>query len=225
MPQDEQEPRVHVVPVTRDRLEDLAELFRGSEAATCWDMVPRTTAAEERTCVSSWKESGLSVRAGRQEGFAALTSRDRAPGLMAYLDGQPAGWISLGPRSDYPRVANSKATPAVDDANVWIVPCLLVHRRYRGQGVTAALIDAASDHACANGAEALEAYPRPNEDRPSPAAGYFGTVGLFAKSGFEVVRPPIEGLPKNWVRRYAMRRSLRQMGRRAGRPVRPRAGG
>ncbi len=114
---------------------------------------------------------------------------------------QPAGWISLGPRSDYPRVANSKATPAVDDANVWIIPCLLVHRRYRGQGVTAALIDAASSYARANGADALEAYPRPDADRASPAASYFGTVRLFAKSGFKVVRAPIEGLPKTWVRR------------------------
>ncbi len=83
---------LQVVPVTRDRLEDLAELFRGSEAATCWDMVPRTTAGEERTCVSSWKQSGLSVRAGRQEAFAALMSRERAPGLIASLHGRPGGW-------------------------------------------------------------------------------------------------------------------------------------
>jgi len=58
------------------------------------------------------------------------------------------------------------------------------------------------------GAEALEAYPRPDEDRPSPSAAFIGTVGLFKKSGFTVVRAPLRGLPKAWVRRYAMRRML-----------------
>lgn len=130
---------LQVVPVTRDRLEDLAELFRGSDAATCWDMVPRTKAAEERPSV---------------------------------------------------------------------------------QGVTAALLDAASSYAYANCADALEAYPRPDADSPSLAAGSFRTVRLFAKSGFEVVRAPIEGLPKSWVRRYAMRRWLRSNGPRGHNPPR-----
>ncbi len=132
----------------------------------------------------------MSVREGRRSCFATLAAGAHAPGLIAYLADHPVGWISIGPRSDYPRVAMSRATPPVDDARVWIIPCLLVRREYRGQGITRALIAAAAHYASEWGAEALEAYPRPDEDRPSPSAAFIGTVGLFKNSGFTVVRGP-----------------------------------
>ncbi len=198
---------LEIVPVTPDRLGDLGDLFKGTDAATCWDMVQRTTAAEERERVARWKGSGTSVREGRRSCFAALAAGSRAPGLIAYLADRPVGWISVGPRSDYPRVAMSRATPPVDDAHVWIIPCLLVRREHRSQGITRALIEAAARYAAAHGADALEAYPRPDEDRPSASSAFLGTVGLFRKAGFEVVRAPLDGLPKAWVRRFAVRRT------------------
>lgn len=126
---------LQIVPVTQGRLDDLADVFRGTDAATCWDMVQRITAAEEREKVVVWKESGMSVREGRRSCFATLAAGTHAPGLIAYLADHPVGWNSVGPRSDYPRVAMSRATPPADDVRVWIIPCLLVRREYRGQGM------------------------------------------------------------------------------------------
>ena len=44
--------------------------------------------------------------------------------------------------------------------------------------------------------------------RPSPSAAFIGAAGLFMKADFHVVRTPLDGLPKAWVRRYAVRRAL-----------------
>jgi hypothetical protein len=37
------------------------------------------------------------------------------PGLIAYEDDRPVGWISLGPREDYEKLARSPVMKPVDD--------------------------------------------------------------------------------------------------------------
>ena len=199
---------LQIVPVTQGRLDDLAGVFRGTDAATCWDMVQRTTAAEERDKVVVWKESGMSVREGRRSCFATLAAAagTHAPGLIAYLADHPVGWISIGPRSDYPRVAMSRATPPVDDAHVWIIPCLLVRREHRSQGITSADRSCRPLRRCARCRRAggLSA------SRRGPTLSIVGVPrdsGSVQEAGFEVVRAPLDGLPKAWVRRFAVRRT------------------
>lgn len=61
--------------------------------------------------------------ARRKEILAKLARRKRgSAGLVAYADGEPVGYISLGPRSDYPNVERSRGTPVVDDVPVWVIP-------------------------------------------------------------------------------------------------------
>ena len=58
----------------------------------------------------------------------------------------------------------------------------------RGQGVAAALLDAAISHARASGAELLEAYPADTDGGRIPsAAAYKGTLSMFERAGFAVV--------------------------------------
>jgi GNAT superfamily N-acetyltransferase len=196
-----------IVPVTSERIDALAALFRTGEPAGCWDMEPRTAPAEARACQRRWQAEGTPVREGRRQQFCALLERSRAPGLLAFGDEQPLGWVSVGPRHDYQRINQSRTTPPVDDLPVWVIPCLYVHRRHRGQGVAVALLEAAVSYAAEYGASAVEGYPRDGTAVVSPAAAYFGTVPLFRKAGFELVRPPRSGLPKNWVPRATMRRA------------------
>jgi GNAT superfamily N-acetyltransferase len=111
------------------------------------------------------------------------------PGLLAYRDGTPAGWISVGPRSGYRRLARSRHFAPVDDLPVFSVVCLRVAPAHRDAGVSATLVEAAVEHAREHGAAALEAYPVDTGGRRLDAlAVYCGTLDLFMAAGFRVVR-------------------------------------
>jgi GNAT superfamily N-acetyltransferase len=98
------------------------------------------------------------------------------------------GWVSLGPRESYLKLAVWKVLAPVDDRPVWSIVCFVVDRRERGRGIAAALLDAAIDYARVHGATMLEAYPADTSTGriPSPWA-YKGTVSMFERAGFEVV--------------------------------------
>jgi GNAT superfamily N-acetyltransferase len=103
------------------------------------------------------------------------------------MAGEPVGWVSLGPRSDFVRLSTSRLLAAVDDLPVWSIVCFVVARQARGRGVARALLKAAVGYATEHGAELLEAYPVDTAGSriPSPNA-YMGTLTMFEEAGFEV---------------------------------------
>ena len=130
-----------------------------------------------------------------------------APGLLAYRDAEPAGWISVGRRGDYLRLARSRHFAAIDDQMVFSVICLRVVPAHRGAGVSLALVRAAVEHAGEYGAAAVEACPVRTDGRRLQAGQvYCGTLDLFAAAGFQVVRQRTGavsgGCPRVIVRRY-----------------------
>jgi GNAT superfamily N-acetyltransferase len=182
-------------------MEDLKEVLRGGWGSGCWCMFPRLTAAEERALPGP---GGASQR--RRLAMTRLARRRRTPGLLAYLDGEVVGWVAVAPRRELSRVDRSKATPRVDDVEVWVVPCITVRKQARGRGVALALIEAAVDHAARHGAPAVEAYARAGGGRVHDDFAYFGTEPLFRRAGFRVIRKPLPGMPKGWTPRVTMRR-------------------
>ena len=144
----------------------------------------------------------------RRAKLASLAKRRRAPGLLAYRGREAVGWISIGPRLDYHRLAGSRATPAVDRLAVWVIPCLTVRKEARGQGVATALIRAAVAYAMKRGAPSVEAYPRADRERVHDEWAFYGTEALFKKAGFTKVRG-ILPVPKSWTPRVTMRATAR----------------
>lgn len=187
-------------PLTPDLMDDLGLVLRGSWGSTCWCMHPRLTEKAMRALPG---EGALGPR--RRAAMTALAARNITPGLIAFQDGRPVGWISVGPREEFGRVDASRATPRVDDTLVWIIPCVTVPKSSRGQGIAINLIRAAVAHAGAHGAPIVEAYPRAGTARTGDDNAYFGTEPLFRRAGFEVVRAPLENLPRNWTPRVTMR--------------------
>lgn len=117
-----------------------------------------------------------------------LAERDLAPGLVAYRGDRAVGWVSLGPREDYERLAFSKILAPVDDTPVWSIVCFVVSRRARGQGVATALLEAAIGYARVHGATTLEAYPvETGVGRVPPANAFGGPLPIFERAGFTVV--------------------------------------
>ncbi|MDP9251962.1 MAG: GNAT family N-acetyltransferase [Chloroflexota bacterium] len=197
--------KLTIRPLTAAHVDDVKTVMRGTWGSTCWDLFPRYTAAQQRELGITGGGPGT-AEAKRRAALAKLARRRmNSAGLVAYQEGEPIGWISLGPRYDFTPLAKSRATPPVDDVAAWVIPCITVLRGHRGQGVAIAMIRAAVDYAEKRGAPAVEAYPRAEGKRVHDDFAFFGTEAMFRKAGFRRIRGVLPRLPKNWTPRVTMR--------------------
>jgi len=171
----------------------MGQVLRGSWGSGCWCMYPRLGNAEAQ---------GMGSQA-RRRAMASVARRRRAPGLLAFDGDQPVGWIAIAPRTEFRRVEASRATPRVDDVDVWVIPCITVRPSARGRGIAVALIRAAVAYAAKHAAPAVEAYPRAGAARTADDNAFFGTEPLFRRAGFRVIRKATGGGSR--VRRVTMR--------------------
>jgi GNAT superfamily N-acetyltransferase len=181
-------------PLTPDTWADLEELFNlpgGSIVRGCWCMYYR-------------KSGQASGPAGpeNKRALCDLVDSGVMPGLVACMDGSPAGWISLGPREHYLKMRRSSIMKPVDDTEVWSVVCSYVARPYRGMGVQHKLLAAAIDFARDSGAAVLESYPVDKAERSQDDSMFFGSRSLYERAGFQEV---VRRSPS----RVVMRRTLR----------------
>jgi GNAT superfamily N-acetyltransferase len=167
-----------VQPVTADRWADLAELFSGKgDAAGCWCMwfraAPKTFSANGRS--------------GNRAAMERRVESGDEPGLIAYEDGRPVGWVSVAPRRDYVRIDTKAESGEIGEEGVWSVVCFFIESGRRGEGIATTLLGSAIDYARAHGARALEAYPTDRDGPISNGDAYTGVVSLYAKAGFREV--------------------------------------
>jgi GNAT superfamily N-acetyltransferase len=131
---------------------------------------------------------------GNRADFEAWVRAERPAGVVAYVDGTPAGWISVAPRETYASLERSRILRRIDTQPVWSIVCFFVHSDFRHQGLMPALIEAAADYARGQGAEVLEAYPTDPAHRVrTPAEAYMGVLPVFVSAGFEEVARPSPG--------------------------------
>ncbi len=180
---------IEVRPVTPDRWPDLEGLFerKGPRGGLpipghCWCM--------------AWRDNQPS-RVARKDGMRALVGEGRRPGLLAYRDGRPVGWVSVSPRPELGRLTRSpKLRPPTEDTeNVHAIVCFFVDVDERSSGVATALLDAAVDAARDAGASAVEAYPKQDLAPHARAGGraeenysFMGRRRSFEERGFTAVR-------------------------------------
>ena len=169
-------------PVTPDRFEDFADVINRNRRPThCWCLSHRLQARQVT-------ELGGTGTEAREKAMRALCEREHPPGVVTYLDGTPVGWCNIGPRSEIPRLAESKLIRPVDDLPVWSIVCVVVRSGFRRRGVTRHLIEGAVAYAAANGAPAVEAHPvDPGDERMDLTMAFVGTRSMFEKNGFRVV--------------------------------------
>jgi GNAT superfamily N-acetyltransferase len=200
---------MEILPLTPERFPDLADLFdQGGDPKWCWCAYFRIRGFDFSSGSKARHRSVMetATRNGAQVG--------RAPGLVAYRDGEAVGWVSVGPREDYERLAYSRVLAPVDDQPVWSIVCFVVGRRSRGKGIADALLDAAIDYARGHGATRLEAYPveTPAGKRIGSGEVYKGTLSMFERAGFKVVARRVT--PGAATPRPIVRRSIRPRRRR-----------
>jgi GNAT superfamily N-acetyltransferase len=180
---------VEVHPVTTDRWGDLVDLFertgpRGGIPIPggCW-------------CVY-WQGGSQGGRAQRKADMKACIEADHIPGLLAYLDDRPVGWIAVAPRKDLVRLERSRQYgPCPGDQDVFAITCFYVDRAVRGQGISSMLLEAAIEYARSSGAAAVDAFPK--IDLATHAVGnrraeenysYMGRREQYQTRGFTTIR-------------------------------------
>lgn len=178
---------IEVNPLTPERWDDLVALFgpKGAQDG-CWCMWWRLRAKD-------WKAN---QGEGNKRALKALVDKGVEPGLLAYVEGEVAGWISLGPREVFVRFETSRILKPVDDEPVWSIVCFYIGEAHRRQGLSVALLRAAADYARKNGANILEGYPtEPRKDKAVDAFVYTGLRSAFDQAGFEEVARGSETRP------------------------------
>lgn len=177
---------VVVRPLTPARWPDLEALFKArgcSMARGCWCMAYRHSG---RVAVPA----GQTPAEFNRQGLRGLVETGRPPpGLLAYRGRQPVGWVSLGPREQFARLAESPVMAPVDDRPVWSIICFVVPPAFRHQGVAHALLQGAIAFAARRRVHLLEAYPVDKARRGADAWMWFGAKSMYDKAGFtEVAR-------------------------------------
>jgi GNAT superfamily N-acetyltransferase len=132
----------------------------------------------------------------------ALVESGVVPGLIGYVDGKAAGWVSLSPREDFPQLEKSRVMKAIDEQPVWSIVCLFIDKAYRKQGISLRLLQAAVDYAVKQGAKIIEGYPVDRKDGTCRDADMFhGAQSIYEKAGFEEVA---RRSPTRTVMRYTV---------------------
>ncbi len=167
-----------IYPVTPERWPDMEKLFT-KKSGGCWCML--------------WRSPQSEYALGGEHNHQAmknLIDQGTVPGLLAYLDGVPAGWVSVAPREEYGRLERSRSLKRLDDRPVWSIVCFYINKVYRRQGLMLTLIQAAVDFAKDHGASMIEAYPTDPHGIVSASGLYTGLAKVFTKAGFvEMARP------------------------------------
>lgn len=162
-------------PLTIDRWRDLERLFGKSGAyGGCWCMYWRVTRSE-------W---GANQGDGNRRALRAVVASGAPVGVLAYENEEPVAWCALAPREDYAALERSPVRKRVDDTPVWSVTCFFVRRDRRGGGLMARLLEAAVAYAAAEGAVAVEGYPKEPTKELAPVSSYMGVASAFAAAGF-----------------------------------------
>lgn len=166
--------KVH--PLTPERWADLETLFgkRGAVGG-CWCMWWRVKRSEFE------RQAGEGTRLAMK----AIVDSGAVPGLLAYLEDRPVGWVSVAPREQFPVLDRSRNLKRIDDAPVWSVVCFFIDKRYRNQGMTLSLLRAAIDYVKERGGQVVEGYPvDPKTEPMRDESAFTGLVSAFKQAGF-----------------------------------------
>ena len=150
--------------------------------------------------------------AGNKRAFRRIVMAGEPPGILAYRDGEPVGWCAVAPRSVYRRLETSRVLAPVDERPVWSVVCFFVTRSERRRGLTAKLLQAATEYAAKRGARIVEGYPV-DTAKTADAFAWTGFASAFRRAGFVEVarrsetRPIMRRVPR--ARPAATRRRAR----------------
>lgn len=169
-----------IEPLRLSNLDELEELFGNKGGCGgCWCMNYR--------CEKKEFEKGKG-EVNRDRLFEKVKN-EIPTGLIAYEAEVPIGWISIAPRTEFPRMLKSRIMQTGFTGTGWCITCLYVKPECRGRKVSDWLVQAACEFAFQQGADCVEAFPSVTGDKKLPAPFVWkGLPGMYLRNGFEVIR-------------------------------------
>src|SRR5262249_24108687 len=126
------EEQLSIVPANQASWDDITAIFATSDPGQC-------QCQRYKVIGWIWRDSTLPERtvALRTQTACDVPDADTTSGLVAYVDGEPAGWVAVEPRTAYPKLRTTRIpwtgrSEDKDDDSVWTVSCLVVRKGYRG---------------------------------------------------------------------------------------------
>lgn len=174
--------QITIKPASAETWDDLEQLFGKSGAYWgCWCMFWRI----------SNKEFNSTNSAGHRIGLKMLFEEKTAytPGLIAYKNKIPVGWIGFGPRNILVKLQKSRVIPKVDEKIPFSIICFFINKNHRNTGVGSSLILASIEFARNNNHKIIESYPVNilKGEKVKETNAYMGISPLFEKFGFSKV--------------------------------------
>ncbi len=185
---------MEIHPLTPERWPDLVDLFerpgpRGawSRTSACYCMFWRLPPADYE---DGFRQRSLDNVSGgpNKEAMEDLVARGTVPGLLAFREGEPIGWVAVSPRDELVRLDHVRTLDspvARNGERAWSISCFYIHRSQWRTGVGTALLEAAIARATEHGATVIEGYPV----KAGSIDPYTGYDTMFAAKGFELLRP------------------------------------
>jgi len=173
----ERKPVLTFEPLTQRLWKDFEKLFgeRGA-CGGCWCMTWRFNAAQYE------KNKGI----GNRNSMKKLVENHEPVGIIAYVNGEPAGWCAAAPRDKYVRLENSRVLKRIDNKPVWSITCFFIAKPFRRQGLSVELISGAVSFCRSQRAACIEAYPIEPADKKMPDVfAWTGFASAFVKAGFK----------------------------------------
>jgi GNAT superfamily N-acetyltransferase len=181
-----------IVPANEASWDDLDAVFGTTDAGRC-------RCQRFKVIGWIWRDSTQQERIAMQRTQTACGDPDAVAtsGLVAYVDGEPAGWVAVEPRTAYPKLRGLRVPwtgrdEDKDDDGIWAVTCFVVRKGYRRRGLTYPLTLAAIDYARDRGARAVEAYSMITQPGKEITWGelHVGARQVFEDAGFKEVSHP-----------------------------------
>jgi GNAT superfamily N-acetyltransferase len=149
---------VRIAPANEASWSDVRDVFGSADAGRC-------QCQRFKVVGWIWRDS---TQDERTAALRAQTQATETSGLIAYVDGTPAGWVAVEPRVAYPKLRTSPVPwkgreEDKDDDGVWAVTCFVVRKGFRGRGLTYHLAQATVGYARAGARGIPDAHPAGQE--------------------------------------------------------------
>jgi GNAT superfamily N-acetyltransferase len=183
--------KIEFHPLDKSRWKDFEKLFgeRGA-CGGCWCMAWRL----------KQKDFEIQKGNGNKKAMKKIVDKNEIPGIIAYVNNEPAGWCSFAPREKFIKLENSKVLARIDDKPVWSITCFFIAKHFRRKGLSTKLLEGVIKFCKNKKVNILEAYPvEPYSENIPAVFAWTGIPSAFEKAGFKVAE---RRSPKRPIMRY-----------------------
>ncbi|MBK7966196.1 MAG: GNAT family N-acetyltransferase [Bacteroidetes bacterium] len=171
---------ITIEPLTKKNWEKFLALFGEKGACgNCWCMYYRLNK-------SDFQEGKFDE--GNKQAMKELVFSNQPTGVLALYDGRAIAWCAFAPREDFAKLKKSRVHKPIDEKKVWSVPCTFIHKDFRRQGVSVALLKGLIEYAKNVNIKIIEAYPTiPTQEKLPDSFAWIGLYKSFERAGFKIV--------------------------------------